>query len=88
MTWSIEFSSEAEKVLSKLDRSVEKRILKFLHSRVANHPDPVSLSEPLSGRLGPYRRFRVGNYRIICQFQKEKMVVLVVTLGHRSSIYQ
>lgn len=87
MTWIIEFAPAAEKLLARMDTATERRVLTFLRKRVASHPDPKQLAEPLRGQWRGYYRFRIGDYRVICQFHDNTMVLLVVTLGHRRDIY-
>ncbi|MFN3719757.1 MAG: type II toxin-antitoxin system RelE family toxin [Rhizobium rhizophilum] len=89
MAWTIELRAKAEKQLDKLNRKDADRIITFLEQRLATHGNPRSLGEPLHGsRLGAYWRYRVGDYRIICDIQDGKLIVLVVEIGHRSSVYR
>jgi mRNA interferase RelE/StbE len=86
MAWTIEFAATAAKELSKLDRPVAKRIVSFLRERVAR--DPKAIGEALQGNLAEYWRYRVGDYRIICEIQEEKINVAVVRIGHRREVYR
>jgi mRNA interferase RelE/StbE len=56
--------------------------------RVATVDDPRSLAKSLKGPLAAYWRFRVGDYRIICDIQDDRLVILVITIGHRRDVYQ
>jgi mRNA interferase RelE/StbE len=86
--WTVKFQGQAAKLFEALPHDVQKRVWKFLHERVALHPNPRALAEPLQGDdyAGLYR-FRVGDYRIICLFQDGVMKVVVLNVGHRSRIY-
>jgi mRNA interferase RelE/StbE len=86
--WSVEYSNIAEAEILQLDKPVRERILKFFRERVTNHPEPTTLAEPLSGILRGLWRFRVGDYRAICDIKGDKLVVLVLQVGHRSEIYK
>jgi mRNA interferase RelE/StbE len=89
MAWKIEFSAEAEKELSQLDKPIIKRILKFLLERVAPLDNPRLLGEALRGNeLGKYWKYRIGNYRLICAIQDDKVRILVMRIGHRKSVYR
>ena len=89
MAWSIELSVEAERDLHKLDSQHSRRILKFLHDRVAELDDPRSIGKALAGpRFGELWRYRVGDYRVICKIEDDRVVVLVLRLGHRKEIYR
>jgi mRNA interferase RelE/StbE len=87
MTWRIEYSKQAKDVLGAMGHVAEKRILRFMHERVAHHPDPKRLAEPLYGEFFGLYRFRVGDYRVICDIEIDRLRILVVTLGHRREIY-
>ncbi len=89
MAWTIEYRQQVRKSLEKLDAASRKRIRKFLEERVAGLHDPRQIADRLQGsKLGQFWRYRVGDYRIICDIQDQKLVVLVVEIGHRSSVYR
>ena len=89
MAYNVELSESADRELSKLDAQQAKRILKFLHGRVAKLDDPRSIGEALHGsRLGEFWRYRVGDYRLIAKIEDDRLVVLVVRIGHRREIYR
>ena len=88
MAWEIELSRVAEKKIEKLGSEPARRILLFLFERLANLENPRGLGDALSGsRLGELWRYRVGDYRIICEIQDQLVRVLVVNVGHRSDVY-
>jgi len=89
MVWKVELSTEAERDLRKLDVQHGRRILKFLHERVAQLEDPRSIGGALQGsRLGEFWRYRVGPYRLICKIEDNRLIVLVLRVGHRKEIYR
>jgi mRNA interferase RelE/StbE len=89
MAWSVELSEGADRQLSRLDPQHRTRILKFLHERVARLGDPRSIGEALHGSpLGEFWRYRVGDYRLICKIEDDRLVVLVLRVGHRKEIYR
>lgn len=89
MAWSVDLDKRAEKELAKLDRPDAQRILKFLHKRVGNREDPRSIGKPLQGtQVGELWRYRVGDYRLICEIQDEALIVLVLRIGHRRDVYR
>ncbi len=87
MAWNVEFASKVKKQLSKLDKSDVRKILDYLKERVALQDNPRVFGKELKGNLAGLWRYRVGNCRIICEIQDEKLVVLVVRVGHRKNIY-
>lgn len=89
MAWKIELSATADRELGELDAQHSKRILKVLHERIAKLEDPRSLGEALQGsRLGEFWKYRVGPYRLICKIEDNRLVVLVLRIGHRREIYR
>ena len=85
----IEFDPGAVDDLKKLDRPVQARLLGFLRTRVAALDNPRSIGEALSGgRLGTYWKYRVGDWRIICDIQDERIVVRVLRVGNRRDVYR
>ena len=89
MAWKIEFDPGAERELSKLDPSIARRILRFLRDRLATLDDPRSTGEALKGsKLGEFRKYRVGDYRIIANIEDNEVRILVVRIGNRRDVYR
>jgi len=89
LAWQIEFDPDAVKELQKLDRPVQVRLIAFLRDRLALLEDPRSLGEALSGaRLGSYWKYRVGDWRIVCDIQDQRIVVRVLRVGNRREVYR
>ena len=88
MAWTIEYDPGALKDLKKLDRQIQREILDYMDERVARAKDPRDFGKPLrASRFGLWR-YRVRDYRIICELQERRLVVLVVGVGHRSTVYE
>ena len=89
MAYNVELSAEVDRELGKLDAQQAKRILKFHHERVSKLDDPRSIGEALHGsRLGEFWKYRVGDYRLISKIEDDRLVVLVLRIGHRREIYR
>ncbi|MFN8509192.1 MAG: type II toxin-antitoxin system RelE/ParE family toxin [Deinococcaceae bacterium] len=88
MAWRIEFSDTAVKQLNKMDSAVSKRIISFLKNRLAVIDDPRVLGKPLRGKLSDLLRYRVGDYRIICEIKDYAIEILVLEAGHRKEVYR
>jgi len=89
LAWRIELHPQAEKELSKLDPEVARKIVRFLRERVAPLEDPRSIGEGLKGpELGRFWKYRVGDYRLICHIQDQRITILLVTIGHRRDVYR
>lgn len=88
MAWRIDLTETATKQLLKLDKVEAKRVTTFLRQRLAALDDPRSTGKALTGPLGDLWRYRVGDYRIICEIQDEVLRVLVVKIGNRREVYR
>ena len=89
MAWGVEFDPDAVKDLKKLDKQIQRRLVDFLRNRVAQLKDPRSIGEALAGAtLGSYWKYRVGDWRIICDIQDRKIVVRVLRVGNRRNVYR
>ena len=88
MVWRIELTASAKRQLAKLDQTTAKRITAFLRERIAPLDDPRSTGKALTGPLGEYWRYRVGDYRAICDIQDAAVVVLVVEIIDRKEAYR
>ena len=87
MAWKIEYDPRALQDLKKLDRAVQREIIDYMDNRIANARTPRDFGKPLRGSRFGLWRYRVRDYRIICELQEKRLVVLVVAVGHRSTIY-
>jgi mRNA interferase RelE/StbE len=89
LAWRIEVSETAEKQLAKLDKPVAKRLRSFLSERLAPLDDPRSIGQALRGsELGEFWKYRVGDWRLVCQIKDAKILITVVRLGNRREIYR
>ena len=89
LAWLIDFADAAKKDLAKLDKPIARRITEFLRKRVAPLDNPRSLGHALIGsELGEFWRYRVGDYRIICEIQDKVLRILVIGIGNRRDIYR
>ena len=88
MAWTIEYDEEAVRDLKKLDRRAQREILDYMGQRIGRAEDPRSFGKPLRHSKFGLWRYRMRDYRIICQLQQAKLIVLVVAVGHRSNVYE
>jgi mRNA interferase RelE/StbE len=87
--WILELTERSKRQLSRIDKPDRDRILSYVHDRLLKLDDPRSLGIALKGsELGSYWRFRVGDYRLICNLQNDLLVILLVEVGHRSDVYR
>jgi len=86
--WTIEFDPRAQRELDGLDKPIARRISKFLYERVASLENPRQIGERLHGTLSDYWKYRVGDYRIVCSLEDDRLVALVLRVGHRREVYK
>lgn len=88
MAWTIDYTDAARRSLRKLDRQTTKRIVDFLDRRIATSENPRQIGQALAGPLSGYWKYRVGDFRVICDIQDNRLVVLVVEIGSRREVYR
>ena len=81
MAWTIEYDSHTLRVLKGLDRNTRREILDYMDHRVAMAENPRNFGKPLVGDKFGLWRYKVRDYRIICQFEDRNLVVLVIDVG-------
>jgi mRNA interferase RelE/StbE len=88
LAWTIEYAETAKKQLKKLDKPAARRILDFMDERIAGSSDPRAMGKALRGPLGDLWRYRVGDYRVICDLQDDVLTILVLQVGNRREVYR
>lgn len=86
--WTVEFDDRARRELRRLDPKVQKDIFRYLRERIAGSPDPRQFGKPLRMNLAGLWRYRVGDYRLICRIEDNRLVVLVIKVAHRREVYE
>ena len=84
--WALETSPQFDKAARKLDPQVLRRVKVYLEE-VGELDDPRSRGKGLAGDLAGYWRYRIGDYRVLVEIRDELLVIVAITLGHRSGIY-
>lgn len=88
MAWRVEFDYRAKREFDKLDRPAKERITRFLRERIVTDEDPRRMGEALRGEKATLWKYRIGDYRLICSIQDDRVTVLVLAVGHRREIYR
>jgi mRNA interferase RelE/StbE len=87
LAWIIEYDPRVERDLRGLDKRIQEEILDYMETRIALSGDPESFGKALRYSHKGLWRHRVRDYRIICEIQRHRAVVMVVAIGHRSKVY-
>jgi mRNA interferase RelE/StbE len=84
VTYSVRIKASAAKQLARFDPGVRRLLVEQI-DRLATNPHVGTV---LKGELDGLRRVRVGPYRIVFEVRNRELIVLVVRVGHRSSVYR
>ena len=85
--WRLRFSKKADKQLSKMDAGVRRIILLWLLKNIDGCEDPRAHGKGLVADKAGIWRYRVGDYRILCEINDAELIVLAIEIGHRKDIY-
>lgn len=86
--WTARLSDIADKQLKKLDRTIQKRVLNYLEERLEGCKNPRHFGEPLKGSKSGLWRYRIGDYRVICELLDDQVLILALTIGPRREVYK
>ena len=86
LAWKVERTDTAAKQLARLDKTQAQRITKYLR-RLMQLEDPRDAGKALTGNWRTYWRYRVGDYRVVCEIRDNELVIVAVLIGHRSEVY-
>lgn len=85
--WRLEFSKRADKQLSKMDPGVRRVIIAWLLKNIDGCIDPRAHGKGLTANRSGKWRYRVGDYRVLCEIRDDELIVLAIEIGHRRDIY-
>ncbi len=88
MEYKVIFTEGTKKQLKKLDKYTASLIIGWIDKNIERCSNPRQHGKSLVGNKEGQWRYRIGNYRIICQIQDEEVIVLVLEVGHRKEIYK
>ena len=88
MVWTIELTRTAERQIKKLDAPAQKSIARFLRERLKSAENPRQWGKPPQGDKRGLWRYRVGDFRLICDIQDDRITVLVLEVAHRKDVYR
>lgn len=86
--YAVRYSERAKKQLKKLDKSVQRLILNWIGKNLEGCENPRAKGKGLMENHSGEWRYRVGDYRLICDIQDNQLTIVAVSIGHRSQIYR
>lgn len=87
MKYRVEYTPQAVKELKKLDRHTRALIIGWIEKNLVGCEDPRRHGKGLTANRSGQWRYRVGDYRLLAEIQDDKIIILVLHVGHRSEIY-
>jgi len=88
LAWRVEVKETAQKQIAKLDRKAQSDVVRYLRERVQQAENPRQFGKVLHGEQKGLWRYRVGDYRLICDIDDSSRTVVVLALGHRREVYR
>ena len=88
MKFHVELTESARKELKKLDIYTQKIILLWLNKCLEGCEDPRVHGKPLSANRAGQWRYRIGDYRVLAKIEDDKLIILVIAIGHRKEIHK
>ena len=86
--YHVDYSAKARKALRKMDPGIRTMILRWIDRNLVGCSDARLHGKALTGNLAGLWRYRVGNYRLIAEIHDDRLVILMLEVGHRGEIYQ
>ena len=87
MKYTVTFTKEALKQLKKMDKASAALILGWIRKNLEGCDNPRIHGKGLTANRSGQWRYRVGDYRIIAEIYDDKVVILVLNIGHRRGVY-
>ena len=87
MQYKVIFTERAKRQLKKPDKHIAALIIGWLKKNIQNCENPRLHGKGLVENKSGQWRYRIGDYRVICEIQDKEIIVLVLEVGHRREIY-
>ena len=87
MKYSVETTARFDKDFKKLDRYTQRMIKSWIDKNLTETENPRQHGKGLTTTRSGQLRYRIGDYRLICQINDNKLVILALSVGHRREVY-
>lgn len=88
LAYKVQLEKKALKQLRKLDAINQRNISSFINTHLQGTYTPRQHGKALTGHLKGFWRYRVGDYRIICDIKDDELIILAITIAHRREVYK
>ncbi len=85
--YSIETTTRFDREFKKLDKYTQRMMKSWIEKNLVGCENPRIHGKGLTANRSGQWRYRIGDYRLICQIQDERLVILALTIGHRREVY-
>ena len=85
--YKVEYLPSIAKQIEKLDKYTKRIIVDWISKNLVDCENPRIHGKPLSANRAGQWRYRIGDYRIIAKIMDDRLIILVLAIGHRSVIY-
>lgn len=85
--YEVLIEAKAQKQLKKMDYIQARSINKWIEKNLIGCTNPYFSGKALKGNLKDYWRYRVGSYRLFAKIDNEKIIIIIVKVGHRQGVY-
>lgn len=87
MKYSVETTVRFDKDFKKLDRYTQRMIKSWIDKNLVETENPRQHGRGLTMNRSGQWRYRIGDYRLICQIDDDKLIILALSVGHRREVY-
>ena len=88
MVYKVVFTDEARKQIKKLDKHIASLIIGWIEKNIDGTTNPRQHGKALTANRSGQWRYRIGDYRLICEIDDAKIIILVLDVGHRRNVYE
>lgn len=87
MTYEVETTARFDREFKKLDRYTQRMLKGWIEKNLIGTSNPRQHGKGLTSNRSGQWRYRIGDYKIICQIDDNKLIILALSAGHRRDIY-
>ena len=88
MTYDVETTARFDREFKKLDRYTQRMIKAWIERNLVGCSDPRQYGKGLTANRSGQWRYRIGDYRLICEIQDTQLIILALSVGHRRDVYE
>ena len=88
MKYEVELSERFKKEFRKLDKYTQKMIRAWINKNLVDTENPRLHGKGLTANRSGQWRYRIGDYRLICNINDNKLIILALSVGHRRDVYE